>query len=76
MRTRPTPQDHDILSEDELSRINEILGDAENSARLSDWENEFCDSVRDRILEYGNRARISAKQWDVLDRIENKLYGL
>lgn len=76
MKTQPTPQDHDILDDDELARIREILSDAESSPRLSDWETEFCDSIRDRITEYGARARISAKQWDVIDRIEARLYGL
>lgn len=75
MRTHPTPQENDILSSEELAQITEIMNDAETSARLNDWENEFCDSIRERILEYGVRARISAKQWEVIDRIEKKLYG-
>ena len=76
MRTRPTPQDHDVLDDEEYSRIKEILSDAESSSRLNDWETEFCDSVRDRIEEYQQKVRISAKQWEVLERIEGKLYGV
>lgn len=76
MKTRPTPQDHDTLDDDELARIKEILSDAETSSRLNDWEEEFCNSIRDRVTEYGARARISAKQWEIIDRIEGKLYGL
>lgn len=75
MRTKPTPQEHDELDDDELKRIKEILSDAETSARLNNWETEFCDSIRDRITEYGNRARISDAQWGVIERIESKLYG-
>lgn len=75
MRTHPTPQDHDTLDEDDLTRIKEICADAESSARLNDWETEFIDSIRDRVTEYGARARISAKQWDIIERIEQKLYG-
>lgn len=76
MKTRPTPQDHDTLDDDELARIKEICDDAERSARLNDWETEFIDSIRDRVTEYGAHARISAKQWEIIDRIEGKLYGL
>lgn len=75
MRTHPTPQDHDTLGEGELDRIKEICADAESSARLNGWETEFIDSIRDRVTEYGARARISAKQWDIIERIEQKLYG-
>ena len=74
MKTKPTPQDHDTLDDDELARIKEILSDAERSARLTDWETEFCDSIRDRVEEYGHRARISARQWEVIERM-GKLYG-
>ena len=75
MKTRPTPLDHDILDDDELARLREILSDAEHSARLSDWEANFCDDIRERVLEYAERTRISAKQWEVIDRIESKLCG-
>ena len=75
MRTHPTPQDHDTLDDDDLARLQEICLDAESSARLNSWETEFIDSIRDRIMEYGARARISARQWEVIDRIEGKLYG-
>lgn len=75
MKTRPTPQDHDILDDHDLARLREILSDAEHSARLTDWEANFCDDIRDRVLEYAERTRISAKQWEVIERIEGKLYG-
>ena len=75
MKTQPTPQEHDILSEDELARLREILSDAEHSARLSDWEMNFCDDLRDRVLDYAERTRVSARQWEVIERIEGRLYG-
>jgi len=66
--------DSDIIDSDQLARVTEILSDAETSTRLSQWENEFCDSLRDRVLEYGERVRISTKQLAIIDRIESKLY--
>ena len=75
MRTMPTPQEHDVLSGSELAQIKEICADAKFAGALNDWETEFIDSIRDRVKDYGDKARISEKQWEVLERIEAKLYG-
>ena len=63
---------------DEIERINEILADAEgpNGMDLTDREQEFCDSMRERVEQYGRRTFISDKQMEVLDRIEAKLSGM
>jgi hypothetical protein len=55
--------------------IREILKDAESCARLSQWEEEFCDDMRTRLLTYGDKITVSDKQEAVLLRIETKLYG-
>ena len=60
---------------DEHDRVVELLHDAESTTRLSDWENEFLDSLRDRVVRYGADTVVSEKQWAVLKRIEAKLYG-
>lgn len=66
----------DELDDEELSRIEEILRDAETSTQLTPWEDEFCDSLRDRVAIYGARTRISDKQMEIIDRIERKLWRL
>jgi hypothetical protein len=73
MRTLPTPQDHDVLSDDELERVKDIVDDAAHSNLLTQWEEEFVDGVRDRVAEYGARARISDRMWEILDKIGEKL---
>jgi hypothetical protein len=75
MRTRPTPQDHDVLTDDELERIREIVSEAEHSNVLTDWEAAFIDDVGDRLLDYGNKTRISDKMWEIINRIGEKLGG-
>lgn len=75
MRTKPTPQEHDVLDDDEIERIEDIIRDAEHSNLLTAWEDEFVESIRDRLFEYGTKTRISAKQWEILERIEEKLHG-
>jgi hypothetical protein len=59
---------------DDFDRVREILKDAESSTRLSDWEQNFLDDLRDRVLRYGDATRMSDKQMAVIDRIEQRLY--
>lgn len=59
----------------ELDSLKELLKDAESCARLSQWEEEFLDDFRHRVLIYGNRLNISDAQWRVIRRIEEKVYA-
>jgi hypothetical protein len=59
---------------DELGRVQEILADAETTTRLSDWEQNFLDTLRERVLKYGDSTLVTPKQWTVIRRIEEKLY--
>ena len=60
---------------DDLPALQEILNDAESTSRLTSWEQDFIDDLRDRVLTYGKRTRVSPKQQEIIDRIEKKLYG-
>ena len=60
---------------EELGRIQELLADAEH-ADLSAWEQGFLESLEERIGEWGKRTFISIKQWEVIERIEEKLNRL
>jgi hypothetical protein len=40
---------------------------------LTEWEMDFCNNVRTRLLRYGRRLHVSGKMWAILDRIETKL---
>ena len=66
------PEDPDMLGDD-IDRVGAIFADAEETTRLSQWEEEFIDSLRERVLQYGRRTMISDKQWEILERIEDKL---
>ena len=54
--------------------LKELLKDAESCARLSQWDEEFLDSMRKKFLVYGYDVRISDKQNEILNRIEVKNY--
>jgi hypothetical protein len=76
MRTKPTPQEHDVLSQAEMRRLNEIIDEADHPRSvLNNWEEEFVDDIRERLAEYGEKTRISGPMWEILNRIEGKLFG-
>ncbi len=60
----------------QYNRLREILKDAESCIRLSSYEEEFVASLRERMQHYGKIMRVSPKQWDVIDRIESKVYAV
>ena len=73
MRTRPTPQDNDVLSDDELERVEDLLREAEHTNVLTQFEEEFLDTLRERHAAYGAKTRISDRMWEIIGRIEEKL---
>lgn len=62
------------MDEQQFAALKEILGDAERSARLTTWEEDFCNDMRNRMLQYGQQTNVSVRQWEVLRRIEEKMY--
>jgi hypothetical protein len=61
---------------DDYERVREILRDAElHAARLTDWEQEFAEDMRERVRRYGDVTHISEKQMEIINRIERKIYG-
>jgi hypothetical protein len=63
------------LTDKEFAELTELLRDAESCARLTQWEEEFCDNMRGRVLLYKTETRVSDAQWNVLHRIEAKVYA-
>ena len=63
------------MTEQEHRELIEILQDAESCARLSQWEEEFCDDMRSRVLTRGIALEVSDKQWAIIRRIEEKVYA-
>lgn len=63
------------LTDKELADLKELLTDAESCPRLSQWETEFMDDLRSRVLVYAAGTRISDAQWTVIRRIQGKVYA-
>ena len=65
----------DTLNPTAFKNLKELLSDAESCARLSNWEEQFLNSMRERVLQYGDRVTLSPAQQDALSRIEGKVYA-
>lgn len=71
------PLHPDELTADELADIEDMLRKAEiYFDKLTEWEDEFLDTIRSRIEQYGERTHLSAKQMEIVERIQHKLSGL
>lgn len=53
----------------------ELLSDAQDCHRLTQWEQEFIDSMQQRVDAMGNRIQISTKQDEILNRIKVIVYA-
>jgi hypothetical protein len=58
-----------------LAGLRELLRDAESCARLNQYEEDFLDGMRARVLIHAADTHVSDKQWTVLQRIEGKVYA-
>lgn len=65
---------HGITLE-QYAELKDLLADAESCGRLSNWEQDFIADFRDRFDTFGVTISISPKQWEVLRRIEGKVYA-
>ena len=70
------PQGPTVRGEDREAWLRELIGDARNCARLSAWETNFVEDLAGRLGEWGGDLRLSARQIEVLERIEKKVHGL
>lgn len=59
---------------DEHDHVLSILDEAiENQDMLTDWEVIFVDDMRERVIQYGKRTRVSERQMEIIERIHAKL---
>jgi hypothetical protein len=56
-----------------LEMILETAASAEADGLLSTWEVDCAGSMRERFRTYGSRIFVSEKQWNSIDRLEEKL---
>jgi hypothetical protein len=54
--------------------LAQLLDDAEACDHLTEWEQEFLASMRERLAKYDDLLMISDAQEAVLERIRDKVY--
>jgi hypothetical protein len=65
----------DEIDEKEFAWLQELLADtASRDCGLTDWESEFLDDMRARVVRWGSGVFISDKQMTALRRIEAKVH--
>jgi hypothetical protein len=67
----------DVIPPGDYDRVVELCKDAVEAAqmgRLTKWEEQFIEDIDGRLAEYGKNTRLSEKQWEVIDRLEKKVY--
>ena len=71
------PLHPDELTSEELADIKSMLQDVDIFGdKLTAWEQEFCDSIAEKIEQYGERTFLNARQMEIVDRIQRKLSDL
>jgi len=65
----------DDLTDKQVSLLERIKEERDmgEEADLTDWEIEFIDDNLDRFEDFGDRTRISERQWEIIDKIATKL---
>jgi hypothetical protein len=69
---------HELIPPGDYNRVLELCKDVADEAhmgRLTAWEEQFIEDISARLAEYGRSTRLSEKQWDIIDRLERKVYS-
>jgi hypothetical protein len=64
-----------VLTSEDLKAYTEILTDAVEGTRITDWERSFANDILGRFERVGEHADLSEKQIEIVRRIEKKIYG-
>jgi hypothetical protein len=73
------PRSDEEIPHHDYNRVVELCDDCAEAAqmgRLTKWEEQFIEDIGARIAEYGRNTRLSEKQWEIIDRLEEKVYSV
>lgn len=63
------------LTDKDFNTLKQLLEDAaKRPDRLSEWESNFLVGIRSGFAMLGRRISLSVKQWEIIERIEQKVY--
>ena len=62
------------MTEKEFKQMQKIEAEVDKSwDDLSSWEQTFIEDILSRFEMYGQKTLISKKQWDIIERISEKI---
>lgn len=56
-----------------LERLKDERAMGSGDDELTDWEQEFIDDQIERYDTYGERTRLSSRQWEIIHKIAEKM---
>lgn len=63
-----------LLTDKECAWLERLEKEIDNAWRdLSPWEQKFAEDLLERFRRYGDRTRISVRQWGIITRISEKV---
>lgn len=64
----------ELTTSEKVERLRTVIGAANDFPdNLSQWEKDFLSDFEKKLDQYGDRTRISDKQWVIIERIEGKV---
>lgn len=63
------------IGEKTLKRLQELIDDGTNCARLTDFERGFLESLSEKLARYKARTFMSGRQMEIVEQIEGKVYA-
>lgn len=57
---------------DELKDLERTLGKLDDVQTLGDWDAEFVDDMCRRVIKYGKRTVVTARQWNQIERLKKE----
>ena len=70
----PVEQPAPPLTQQQVDHIREVMGDAADSTQVTQWEEQFATDMLGRVRQFGRWIEVSARQWETVERIEEKIY--
>jgi hypothetical protein len=66
---------NDPLSDEIVAWLKDLFKDADGSPRLTKWQEQFMADMKARFEQYGATTRISPRQMESLQRVEQAIHA-
>ena len=57
----------------DIGRVRDMLHESEACSLLTEWEQNFCSDLYERVNRWAEATRMTERQWAAFERIEKKI---